>query len=120
MNKEKPEALQKIEEFEEKLRALGIELERVDEIAELIELLAELREDAYAYRQHQFYDDASALLSALSGRGGDKRTKVSVFLRAFAEHIVGWTIGREWMGTVVDLVDHIPAMHANDDERKDQ
>jgi hypothetical protein len=109
MNKEKPEALQKIEEFESKLRALGVAPDKVDEVTQLIEQLAELQEGVYEYRQHQFFDAANDLLYQLSGRGGDKMTKASVFLRAFAEHIAGWAIGRD--GAVIDLVDRIPAMH---------
>lgn len=111
-NKERPEVLQKIEEFEAKLAALGVTADKIPEVSALLGERSDLQADLEHYRGVQFYDDAQDLYYKTVGQRNSKSQITAAFLREFAEHIAASVVGRE--GTVTDLVDQIPAMHTDD------
>ncbi|GHO99511.1 hypothetical protein KSF_095590 [Reticulibacter mediterranei] len=103
-------ALEDIKQTQQLVEGLGLPLDRVDEMIEVLHRYRRAKDSIADLRDEQFLDDAWNLWVSLSVREGSK-VDVVRFLRKFAEHIAQHTLRLSAQySDLTEIIDHIPTM----------
>jgi N12 class adenine-specific DNA methylase len=114
------DAISEMEVIQRELSGMGLSIEQVQQLQELLSRYGETREEIMKQRSTQFSKDSHAILMKIKAYSNRNHDQVNAFLRRFAEHIAANTLelakASKGKQKVEDIVDRIVPLSPQEDE----